>query len=305
MAAMSGSGEIAAAEQAHTAPMRQDDYQVTLDMFHGPLDLLLYLIRRAEVDITEVPLAEITDQYLALLHQLDDIDIDQAGEFLVIAATLIEVKSRTLAPAAQGEDADNAESGGGGPRTAGDLTPTDPGFELIQQLLAYQRFRIASEELEKRRAEFIQRYPNRPAKRPSSREEDDQPTAAVIELELEDVHIIDLSDAYEHITASIDFNRLGDHTVEMDDTPIALYQADLMDRLTHAPERRMTLQEAFADAERPQRIGLFLAVLELVRLRKIVVQQDVIDGAIELTVIDDGDNDDETEESSERIELNQ
>ena len=83
----------------------QEDYQVTLDAFHGPLDLLLYLIRRAEVDIHDIPIAQITQQYLALLKRLDHIDVDAAGEFLVMAATLIEIKSRTLVPLeAEGAD---------------------------------------------------------------------------------------------------------------------------------------------------------------------------------------------------------
>ena len=68
----------------------QDDYQVNLDAFCGPLDLLLYLIRRAEVDIHDIPIAQITEQYLALLKQVDEIDVEAAGEFLVLAAMLIE-----------------------------------------------------------------------------------------------------------------------------------------------------------------------------------------------------------------------
>src|SRR5262245_66327905 len=112
-----------------------EDYQVALEAFRGPLDLLLYLIRRAEVDVHDIPIAQITDQYLAFLRQLDDIDIDVAGEFLVMAATLIEVKSRTLAPAKKGED---GEAAGDDAATAG-LDITDPRYELVQQLLTYQK----------------------------------------------------------------------------------------------------------------------------------------------------------------------
>src|SRR5262245_23044783 len=122
--------------------MLQEDYQVALDGFCGPLDLLLYLIRRAEVDIHDIPIARVTDQYLTFLKQLHDIDIDVAGEFLVMAATLIEIKSRTLAPAPKDGDAAGdvaLESPG--------LEPSDPRYELVQQLLAYQKFRIASDDL--------------------------------------------------------------------------------------------------------------------------------------------------------------
>ena len=95
----------------------QDEYTVRLSAFEGPLDLLLYLIRRAEVDIHDIPIVEITDQFLGAIEGLkdeDSLDIDAAGEFLVMAATLVELKSRTLAPRrAEGEDGEG--SGGGSP----------------------------------------------------------------------------------------------------------------------------------------------------------------------------------------------
>ena len=78
--------------------IHQEDYTVRIDAFQGPLDLLLYLIRRAEVDITDIPVAEITKQYLRFLKDVELIDIDEAGEFLVMAATLMEIKSRMLMP---------------------------------------------------------------------------------------------------------------------------------------------------------------------------------------------------------------
>ena len=270
-------------------PPRQEDYKVRLDMFQGPLDLLLYLIRRAEVDITDVPLAKITDQYLAFLRQIDDVDVELAGEFLVMAATLIEIKSRSLAPAPkegeEGEGGDENASALAG-LGAGEGGPgADPGFELIQQLLAYQRFRIAAEELDARRRDFQQRYPSRPGKREATPEVEEP-----VELELEDVHVLDLSESYERIMASIDLDKLGDHRVEMDDTPIALYQTDLLDRITRAPDQRMTLQDAFTGSNQVQRIGLFLATLELVRLRRITVIQEDIEGDIELAMIGEGEN---------------
>jgi len=261
----------------------QDDYQVKLDAFCGPLDLLLYLIRRAEVDIQDIPIAQITEQYLALLKQVDEIDVEAAGEFLVLAAMLIEIKSRTLIPPeAVGEG--EADDGSGAPSGAG----LDPRHELVQQLLSYQRYRIASEQLEQRRQMFMHRFPVRPFRVAEPKEDIEE-----FDLEIEDVHILDLHDAYEHIASSIDFTRMGDHTVEMDDTPIALHQEDLLDRLRRAVGCQMTLQEAFAGHSIVQRVGLFLATLELVRLRQVSVKQEDLlsEIAIELT---------EDEESSAR-----
>ncbi len=261
--------------------MLQEDYQITLETFHGPLDLLLYLIRRAEVDISDIPIATITDQYLAFLSQIEDIDIDSAGEFLVMAATLIEIKSRVLMPAESRAVEGGSDDGSG----RGGLDSADPRYELVQQLLAYQKYRIASEELEHRRQAFTQRYAARPPR--LRRELDEEEKSEVVEIELEDVHLLDLSEAYERIMASIDFTRLGEHTVEVDDTPIALHQEDLLDRLARAPGKRLTLQDAFEAQSVGERIGMFLATLELVRLRRVTVIQENVFDPVELLLNDD------------------
>ena len=115
----------------------QDEYQVKLDTFCGPLDLLLYLIRRAEVDIHDIPIAEITDQYMQVLRQVEHVDIEAAGEFLVMAATLMEVKSRTLMPPeAQQDDGDGADGVALQEIEVTPGAPADPRFELVRQLYA-------------------------------------------------------------------------------------------------------------------------------------------------------------------------
>ncbi|MFM9996014.1 MAG: segregation and condensation protein A, partial [Phycisphaerales bacterium] len=109
------------------------DYRVRLEAFQGPLDLLLFLIRRAEVDVTDIPISTIADQYLEHLAAIERIDIDLAGEFLVMAATLMEIKSRSLLPqeaAAEGDD------------------EPDPRRELVKQLLEYRKFKDAAAALE-------------------------------------------------------------------------------------------------------------------------------------------------------------
>jgi len=250
--------------------MLQEDYRVSLEAFQGPLDLLLYLIRREEVDVTDIPIARITDQYLAFLRGIDDIDVELAGDFLVMASTLIEIKSRLLVPVPEGE---SAEPEGGDGRSSGEAF--DPRDDLVRQLLAYQRFRVAAEMLESRRGEFAQRFPLRGTRKQLPDEEGR-------EIELEDAHAMDLAEAYERIAAAIDFTRLGQHVVEMDDTPVALHQEDLLDRLERTQDGRMTLQSAFAGMDMLRRVGLFMATLELVRLRRVTVVQEDIDREIEL-----------------------
>jgi segregation and condensation protein A len=241
------------------------EYLVRLEQFQGPLDLLLFLIRRAEVDIHDIPIHEITQQYLEHLGELHRIDMETAGEFLVLAATLVEIKAKSLTPREEGSDGSDAAEALAG------LDRADPRLDLVRQLLAYQRFRDASEALESLRQEHARRHEVRvgvdePAQ--PTPEEDEESS-----IELEDAHVLDLLEAFERIIAAVDLDRLGDHRVEMDETPLALHQADLIDRLERAPGRRLSLQEAFAGRRRLEMIGLFLATLELARSQRLAIRQ--------------------------------
>lgn len=249
----------------------QGDYLVRLEQFQGPLDLLLFLIRRAEVDIHDIPIGVITEQYLAHLGELHRIDMETAGEFLVMAATLVEIKARALAP----REEDAGEESGSALLT--DLERSDPRLDLVRQLLAYQRFRDASEALQSLRDEHSRRHPVRLVE---DAEEVPEPEDDEQSLEIEDAHVLDLLEAFERIIAAVDLDRLGDHRVEMDETPLALHQADLLDRLERAPGRRLPLQEIFAGRRRLEMIGLFLAALELARSQRLAIRQAEGDAAL-------------------------
>jgi segregation and condensation protein A len=246
------------------------DYRVRLDAFEGPLDLLLYLIRRAEVDITDIPIAALTDQYLEYLKQIETIDIELAGEFLVTAATLMEIKSRMLAPAARPAAAE------GGEGAESSKPSEDPRAELVKQLLAYKQYRDAATALELRKAEWENRFPGGRAG------VDNEALREVLasqqeELDLEDLSLMDLVEAFSEIAASVNFERLGDHQVTYDETPIELHAEDIVDRLTREADSgkpKMTLRELFTGRTKPEMIGLFLATLELVRRRAVRVRQD-------------------------------
>ena len=254
-----------------------DDYQVKLSAFEGPLDLLLFLIRRAEVDIHDIPIATITSQYLQTVSGAADLDVDQAGEFLVMAATLVEIKSRMLAPALEGAEADDplvpSESG------------EDPRRDLVRQLLAYQRFRSAADGLERLRSEYARRWPASGAAE-APMEEGEAREWTPEDLDLGDVHVLDLLEAFERLSASVDFTRLGEHQVTWDDTPIGLHQDDLVDRLSRSDGRRMTLQSVFEGRSRLDRIGMFLALLELAREQRVRVRQERAGDPIEIELRD-------------------
>ena len=254
-----------------------DAYQVRLSAFEGPLDLLLFLIRRAEVDIHDIPIAEITKQYLHTVSGAKDLDVEQAGEFLVMAATLVEIKSRMLAPVQEGVEGEDA------------LAPTeegeDPRRDLVRQLLAYQRFRSAADGLERLRSEYSRRWPASGTAELQPEEGEAREWSAD-DLDLGDVHVLDLLEAFERLSAAVDFTRLGEHNVTYDDTPIGLHQDDLVDRLSRSTDRRMTLQSIFEGRSRMDRIGLFLALLELAREQRVRVRQEKPGDAIELELRD-------------------
>lgn len=227
------------------------EYRVNLDVFAGPLDLLLYLVRKDELDIYDIPIARITDQYLKYIEILKQLDIDLAGDFLVMAATLMEIKSAMLLPKTdlEEEEQDN---------------PDDPRANLIRQLLEYKRFKDAANLLQGAAEERKLRY-TRPDSILSGMKSSAEP-----ELDLDQVSIWTLLEAFDHILKATGHVSGYDHI--HDDTPIDLYQIEILHRLqTEGP---MTLYAVFEDREnRLVMIGLFLAMLELIRDRLIWAEQ--------------------------------
>ena len=245
--------------------MKTEDYTVRLDAFEGPMDLLLYLIRRAELDITTIAIAKITDQFLKHLEHVDSVDVEAAGDFLVVAATLVEIKSRTVSPNEELSDVDT-------PQDTPDAA-RDPGAELVRQLLAYKRYRDAGTALEEIRTEWERRHPGRRAAFDRSLAQDDTP-------EVDDVELYDLVQAFQRVLETVRFDRLGDHQVAYDDTPIAEHAADIIDRMGSMGVERIHFARLFEGHNRSEMIGLFLAMLELVRQHRVEVEQDDQDAAI-------------------------
>jgi len=226
------------------------DYRVNLDVYNGPLDLLLYLIRRDEVDIYDIPIARITEQYIAYVEMFRKLDPNIAGEFMVMAATLMEVKTRMLLPSAPQEEGE-----------ADDLT-IDPRAELVRQLLEYKAFKDAAVDLRESADEQSLRHPRRPAKI----EGDDEP-----EIDLEDIQVWDLLDAFSKMMEAIG-QSLKQHEVIYDDTPVELHATDILDRLGR--EGSMTFRQIFEGRTvRSEIVGLFLAMLELVRQERVFAKQ--------------------------------
>lgn len=237
------------------------EYRVHLDIFAGPLDLLLYLVRKEEVDVYDIPIAKVTQQYIEYIEMLKMFDLEVAGDFLVMAATLMEIKSVMLLPAPETEASEEDEA-------------HDPRSELVRQLLEYKRFKDAANMLEEAGQERQLRFT-----RSDYILEKIKPTEEP-ELDLDLVSIWTLLEAFDTIMKSVGHVKTRyDHI--KDDTPIDLYQIELLHRLqTEGP---MPLQKVFED--RPNRlamIGLFLAMLELIRNKLIWAEQPDLNGPIYL-----------------------
>ncbi|HUU16500.1 MAG TPA: segregation/condensation protein A [Sedimentisphaerales bacterium] len=241
------------------------DYRVNLDIFSGPLDLLLYLVRKEEVDIYDISIAKITDQYIHYIEMLKSLDIDLAGDFLVMAATLMQIKSAMLLPKAEPESA-----------LLGEDDLADPRAELIRQLLEYKKFKDAANLLNAAADEQKERFP-----RPGTIVERLKPNAEP-EIDIEQVSIWDLLEAFDSICKAtgtiVDISRIKD------DTPIDLYQIEILHRLqTEGP---MTFERLFEPrTNRLAMIGLFLALLELIREKLIWAKQQASSSSIYLRTL--------------------
>lgn len=240
------------------------EYRVDLDVYHGPLDLLLYLIKRDELDVYDIPISRILDTYMEYvellggLHEVAGLDINVAGDFLVMAATLMEVKSAMLLPKEKPADPKDGRS------AAQDLT--DPRYELIQQLLEYKRFKDTAVLLERKQAEHQERFARHPAKRGATEDEELPP------VDLDEVQVWDLLSAFSKLMAETGYRKPKMHEVAYDETPIELHATDIEDRLKR--EGRLTLRQLIEGRDnKSEIIGIFLALLELIRQKKILVTQ--------------------------------
>jgi segregation and condensation protein A len=231
------------------------NYRVQLDSYSGPMDLLLYLIRREEVDIYDIPITHILGQYIQYVRLLEVMDPDGVGEFLVLAATLMEIKSRMLLPKP--------------PPEADDSDLLDPRADLVRQLLAYRAFRDAAGQLGERAETHAQRFPRPKIRLPNDDEN---------EVDIEDAQIWDLLTAFNKLLASIGAKR-GVHEVHYDDTPITLHAADVQDRLQREGPS-MPFEKIFEGRSRGEMIGLFLALLELIRQDRVRIEQPEVFGPI-------------------------
>lgn len=235
------------------------EYQVKFEVFEGPLDLLLYLIKKEEVDIYSVNLTKLSTQFIEYIEMMREFDLEVAGEFLVMASTLMYIKSRELLPVDQQAQVEEEEDG------------EDPRWELIRQLVEYKKFKDAAaklQELEARQEGVFPRLPIKP-----QFEEDKSPVK-------QDISVFDLLNAVNAVLKRF----------EKRDNPREIYEDkwSVSEKIEHivklmTTQTQIRFSELFEDAmSRSEVVCTFLALLELIRLKQLVCAQGDDFGEIEI-----------------------
>jgi len=236
------------AQAAANGPM---EFKVAIDVFSGPMDLLLHLVKKHEVDVREVPIAKIADEFIAHLDVLEGLAIEQVGEFVELASVLLEIKTRALVPRPEEQAEESVE----------------PAREdLGQRLLEYKQYRDAAVMLEDRARQWELRFPRIAADEPARR-------SAPAEVTIGDVQVWDLVGAMARVLRKREKRK--PRQIVHDDTPIEVH-IERIDALVH--ERgKVAFTELFDDdIPRARLMGIFLAVLELVRRGRLSTRQELL-----------------------------
>lgn len=243
-----------------------DEYKVNLEVFEGPLDLLLYLIRKDELDIYDIPIDRITEQYTEYLNVMKMLDLNMAGEFIVMAATLALIKSRMLLPVEdQGDDSDTEEEG------------KDPRWDLVKQLLAYKKFKDAADNLLQLELKQQNVFGSAGGVLVSDEDLKEEKT-------LGEVCLFDLIDAFNDVLSRTTIPPIGEIEPIRWTVPDKI---DLILKLVHT-DKKVAFSTLFSPTSpRGEIIVTFLALLELLRLRQITAVQDASFTEIVVTPLED------------------
>ncbi|RKY43255.1 MAG: hypothetical protein DRP85_00235 [Candidatus Makaraimicrobium thalassicum] len=233
-------------------------YKVKINIFEGPLDLLLFLIKREKIDIYDIPIARITGQYLEYLELMKMLDLDIAGEFLVVSATLMHIKSRMLLP--QEEDAPEAQE------------EEDPREELVKRLLEYRKYKEAAHQLqemhERHKAVFLRKGDGSAGK-----------TISDGGTEYFEVSLFDLINSFRKVLKEVPretFHRVIKNEFTVSDKIHEIYHV-------LAKQPKIYFLSLFEGAgSKDEMIATFLAILELIKMREVFVAQKDFFGEIEI-----------------------
>ncbi|MCX6936740.1 MAG: segregation/condensation protein A [Verrucomicrobia bacterium] len=242
------------------------DLRIKLPVFEGPLDLLLFLIRKNELDIYDIPIVSVTRQYVAVIRAMRELDLDVAGEFFVMAASLMEIKSRMLLPRGQAATGDTT-----------DEDPLDPRWELVHQLLQYKKFKEAAAKLDELAAfqrDLLTRHVSALA-------------IPENELVLQPVDRIELWNMFNRV-----LRRLAEKLIVGEIKGEEVTVSDKMEELLNLviTRKKFRFTDLFEGHTVTVRVlvATFIAVLELTRLKKLRIRQDEAYADIFVEVVEDG-----------------
>ena len=226
----------------------ESPYKITLETFEGPLDLLLHLIRENEIDIYDIPIAKVCEQYLAYLSLMESLDLEVAGEWLVMAATLLEIKSKMLLPEDEGEETEEEK--------------TDPRLELVERLIEYEKFKSAAEVFRERETERAKVF----VRGAGETDFDLKP-----KFVLEDITAVDLLSALQSILADVTEQEVT--SIQRRKITLRMRIREIWRRISEA-SGQLVFENLFDDVvSRVEVVMTFLALLELLKMRKVRVRQ--------------------------------
>lgn len=231
------------------------ELQIKLDVFEGPLDLLLHLINKLEIDLYDIPIAEITEQYLNYIHAMKTLELEIAGEYIVMAATLMAMKSKLLLPTQTVNFDDES------------LYEEDPREVLVQQLVEYRKYKYAAEKLADKAKERSQYYTKKPM--------DLQDYTHEQTLDQNQVNTIDLFLAFHQLLEKKKRQQVMQATIAADEFSIEEKMREIEQKLQEElGENGLALEELLTVYNRSEVVVTFMALLELMKHQKIIVKQE-------------------------------
>lgn len=235
-----------------------EEYKVKIKVFEGPLDLLLHLIKRYEIDIYDIPMSEITDQYMEYIHTMQELELDLASEYLVMAATLLEIKSKMLLPTLPSEDEYEEEY------------EEDPRDALVEQLIEYKKYKEAAEWLKEKETDMFHVYTKEPEDVSDLVNEENE---TFIELS-----VYDMLQAVQKLFHRKKFRIRQETTVTREEIPIERRMNEMRELFYN--KQKSTFDELFDYKTKEEIVVTFLALLELMKLREIKCYQEAMDKEI-------------------------
>lgn len=234
-----------------------EKYSVRLDSFEGPMELLMHLIEKNKIDIYDIPIAELTEQYIEYLDQFREFNLEIASEFLLMAATLLQIKSRMMLPKP--------------PKVKEEQEYEDPRQELIQRILEYKRYKEVSNVLGDMQAKQERYFTRQPMELP------------LHHLPPDNLSMMDLLSAFNNVLAMHQELKIPDALVEPEEFTVP-EKMELLLSLLNRHNGKMAFEEAFTSGNRSELITTFLAMLELIKIKSIKVWQEDKFSAIYISI---------------------